>query len=63
MTELLFFFEIILMFHPKAYYIPALETQNPAVFVFCVILNITAFVSAKYIISTFKEFCSRKPTR
>lgn len=63
MKILLVFFELYLMFDPNAYYIPALETNNFAVFVFCIVLNVVAVLSGRYIIDTIKELCSRKPTR
>ncbi len=63
MKELLYFFELYLISAPNAYYKPALETNNLAVIIFCIVINVVAIFAGRYILDTIKELCSRKPTR
>lgn len=60
MKLLLYAFEMYLIFAPNAYYIPALETHNIFVLVTFVLLNITGFISARYLLNSFKTLFKRK---
>ncbi len=56
MNYLLYIFELYLMFSPTAYYIPALETGNAAVLVFCIILNVVFMIGAQRTLKSIKAF-------
>lgn len=62
MRTLIYYFELFLIFAPGVYYQPALETNNLAVIVFSIIVNIAAILSVRYILKAIKEDFRDKPT-
>lgn len=56
-------FELYLIFAPNAYYQPALETNDLAVIIFSVLVNIAAVKAVYYITDTIKETFRAKPIR
>ena len=59
MRYLLYIFELILLTHPTAYYIPAFETGNPAVVITLVIINVAFVKSVQY----FADILKWKPIK
>lgn len=55
MNKLLYLLELFLIFHPTAYYRPALETGNMIIVGFFILLNISAVASVKYLFNSFKR--------
>lgn len=60
MKQLLYLFELYLLFAPNAYYIPALETRNVLVLIIFILLNITGVLSARYLLNSVKTLFKKK---